>query len=186
MLPIHFLTVKPTEVSITQLSPILVADRDGVLECTTFGSRPRAVIYWLFNGQKYSTPLTVGSLGEHQTSTTITIAPREEHDGSEIMCVAENPKIASSGVSAVMRLDVQYIPKIRLELGSPKISIHSIQEGNDVFFDCHIQSNPPPNKGVVWRFNGQVLETQKGQYHECFFVCRQRVFSYSFSSLLQE
>lgn len=92
---------------ITQLTPSLVADRDAVLECTTFGSRPKAVMHWLFNGQKYSTPLTVGSLGEHQTSTTITITPRQEHHGSEIMCVADNPRIPSSSVSGVMRLDVQ-------------------------------------------------------------------------------
>lgn len=100
-------SVKPTEVKITQLTQTLVADRDAVLECTTYGSRPKAVIHWLFNGQKYSTPLTVGSLGEHQTSTTITITPRQEHHGSEIMCVAENPRIPSSSVSGVMKLDVQ-------------------------------------------------------------------------------
>lgn len=99
--------MKPTEVKITQLTQTLVADRDAVLECTTYGSRPKAVIHWLFNGQKYSTPLTVGSLGEHQTSTTITITPRQEHHGSEIMCVAENPRIPQSSVSGVMRLDVQ-------------------------------------------------------------------------------
>ena len=167
--------MKPTEVTVTQLSPSLIADRDAVLECTTFGSRPRAVIYWLFNNQKYSTPLSVGSLGEHQTTTTITITPRQEHDSSEIMCVAENPKISSSSVSGVLRLDVQYIPKLKLELGSTKISLHSIQEGNDVFFDCHVQSNPAPNKAIIWRFNGNVLHIQKGQWYlSCLkYTCHQ-------------
>jgi hypothetical protein len=101
------LNLKPTEVKITQLTPTLIADREAVLECTTFGSRPKASIHWLFNGEKYSTALSVGSLGEHQTSTTITITPRQEHHGSETMCVADNPRIPGSSITGVLKLDVQ-------------------------------------------------------------------------------
>lgn len=101
------LNLKPTEVKISQLSASLVADKEAVLECSTFGSRPKAIIHWNFDGQKYTTPLTVGALGEHQSSTTITITPRQEHNGAEVTCVSENPKIAGSAISDSMRLDVQ-------------------------------------------------------------------------------
>lgn len=154
--------VKPTEVKVSQLTQVLVADKEAVLECSTFGSRPKAVIYWNFDGQRFNTPLngtvstlfhshfrffipsstgvdnyssspffshhppvinpsffsshlfiltyisyTVGALGEHQTSTTITITPKQEHNGAEITCIAENPKIPTSTISDHLILDVQ-------------------------------------------------------------------------------
>lgn len=102
------LNLKPTDVKISQQAgQELVADREAVLECSAFGSRPRAVLSWTFAGQRYSTPLSAGSLGEHQTSTTITISPRREHHGAEVTCTAENPKIPDSAISDVLRLDVQ-------------------------------------------------------------------------------
>lgn len=149
--------MKPTDVKITQLSKVLVADTEAMLECTTFGSRPKALIYWSFDGQRMTTPLTAGSLGEHQTSTTITITPRQEHNGAEVTCTAENPKIPGSGISDIIKLDVQSAPKLSLQLGSPAISLHKIQEGNDIYFDCHIISNPRPNKPIVWKRNGNIL-----------------------------
>ena len=90
------------------------------------------------------------------------------------MCVAENPRIPTSSVSGVMRLDVQYLPVLRLELGSPTISLHSIQEGNDVYFDCHVSSNPA-NKGIVWKFNGSVLQASKGVIQSNQTLVLQRV-----------
>lgn len=196
---IHTYTaVKPTEVKVSQLTQVLVADKEAVLECSTFGSRPKAIIYWNFDGQRFNTPLngtvsktfsfllflsslssfpllsrflflllschfrffipsstgadnfsssllfshpppvfsfhhpsfssfffsflpfslsdsftnflsynTVGALGEHQTSTTITITPKQEHNGAEITCISENPKIPASTISDHLRLDVQ-------------------------------------------------------------------------------
>lgn len=103
------LNLKPTDVKISQHEgqQELVAEREAVLECSAFGSRPRAVLSWTFAGQRYSTPLSAGSLGEHQTSTTITISPRREHHGAEVTCTAENPKIPDSAISDVLRLDVQ-------------------------------------------------------------------------------
>jgi hypothetical protein len=60
--------VKPTEVRITQLTPILVADREAIFECNTFGSRPKAILYWLFDGTRHNTPLN-GS--RHKTKLSL-------------------------------------------------------------------------------------------------------------------
>ena len=101
------LNLKPTEVRVALLGPELVAEREAVLECSAFGSRPRPLLSWTFDGQRFATPLSTGSLGEHQTSTTLTIRPRREHHGAEVTCVAENPKIPDSAIAHVLRLDVQ-------------------------------------------------------------------------------
>ena len=101
------LNLKPTDVKISVTGQEVVAEREAVLECSAFGSRPRAVLSWTFAGQRYSTPLSAGSLGEHQTTTALTISPRREHHGAEVTCTAENPKIPDSAISDVVRLDVQ-------------------------------------------------------------------------------
>lgn len=173
--------MKPTDVKISHLGSDLVADREAVLECSAYGSRPKAVLHWFFDGQKIATPLSTGSLGEHQTSTSITITPKREHDGSEITCTASNPKIPESAISDSVRLNVQCmceeqevelglmsflhtdIPHLSLVLGSPTLSLHSIQEGNDVYFDCLIQANPYPNRAVAWKLNGSPLFPSKGE-----------------------
>lgn len=73
--------VKPTEVRVSQLTPVLVADKEAVLECSTFGSRPKAVIYWNFDGQRFNTPLNgkyscedvrVNSSNEHSYKSILT------------------------------------------------------------------------------------------------------------------
>lgn len=85
----------------------LVAERESVLACSAFGSRPKAIISWTFDGQRFATPLSTGSLGEHQTSSTLTIRPKREHDGAEVTCTAHNPKIPDSSITDVIRLNVQ-------------------------------------------------------------------------------
>lgn len=47
--------MKPTEVRITQLTPVLVAGSDALFECNTYGSRPMPVIYWMFEGRRIDT-----------------------------------------------------------------------------------------------------------------------------------
>lgn len=185
------LNLKPTDVKLSA-GQELVAEREAVLQCSAFGSRPRAVLSWTFAGERYSTPLSAGSLAEHQTSTTLTIRPRREHHGAEVTCTAENPKIPDSAISDVLRLDVQClclglrpqslllifffpfslfpppdsptdIPHLALVLGSPTLSLNSIQEGNDVYFDCHVQANPFPSRPVAWKRDGVPLSPAKGQ-----------------------
>ncbi|RWS13262.1 uncharacterized protein B4U79_07967 [Dinothrombium tinctorium] len=157
------LNLKPTDVQITQLTPLLVADKEATFECQAFGSRPKAILYWLFDGQRHNTPLN----GDHQTRTTITITPKRVHSGDHLTCIAENSKIPNSAISAQLKLDIQYIPRLSLQLGSPTISLNTIQEGNDIYFDCHIDANPPPNKPILWRFNGNVLHPQQGICPTC-------------------
>lgn len=98
-----FIAVKPTEVRIRQLSAVLVANKEAKFECSTSGSRPRAHLYWLFDGQRHETALS----GEHQTSTVITLNLKQLHNGATLGCVAENLKIANSSISDELTLDVQ-------------------------------------------------------------------------------
>ncbi|CAG2160223.1 unnamed protein product [Oppiella nova] len=165
------LNLKPTEVRITQLTPILVADREAIFECNTFGSRPKAILYWIFDGTRHNTPLN----GELQTSTSLTVTLKHAHNGALLTCMAENSKIVDSSVSDELKLDIQYIPQLSLQLGTPTISLQSLQEGNDIYFDCHIDANPRPNAPILWRFNGNVLHPQQGIIQSNVSLVLQRV-----------
>lgn len=100
---IHLRAVKPQEVHITQLTANLAAEREATFECNTFGSRPRATLYWLFDGSRHNTPLS----GEHHTTSTLTVKLKEAQNGMLVTCVAENSRIAKSAISDQLRLDVQ-------------------------------------------------------------------------------
>ena len=139
-----------------------MADREAIFECNTFGSRPKANLFWHFDGSRHNTPLN----GELQTSTTLTLTLKYAHNGALLTCMAENSKISNSGLSDELKLDVQYIPQLSLQLGTPTISLQSLQEGNDIYFDCHIDANPRPNAPILWRFNGHVLHPQQGKFTE--------------------
>lgn len=55
-------------------------------------------------------------------------------------------------------------PQLNLKLGSATLSLQSIQEGNDIYFDVDIDSNPISSKPITWRFNGDVLQSQTGKF----------------------
>ncbi|XP_053205304.1 uncharacterized protein LOC128389701 isoform X2 [Panonychus citri] len=165
------LNMKPTEVHITQLTSVLVADHEASFECNTFGSRPKAILYWFFDGQRFNTLIN----GDHQTSTTITLTIKQIHNNAILICTAENPKIPGSTISDNLKLDVHYIPRLSLRLGSPTISLTTLQEGNDIYFDCEIDSNPHINRPIVWRFNGDILHSQHGVIQSNQTLVLQRV-----------
>jgi hypothetical protein len=55
------------------------------------------------------------------------------------------------------------MPHMSLVLGSPTLSLQSLQEGNDVYLDCEIRANPPPSRPVTWKLDARPLLPTKGQ-----------------------
>ncbi|XP_074603639.1 uncharacterized protein LOC141857110 [Brevipalpus obovatus] len=152
------LNLKPTEIHINQLSPILVANKEATFECKTIGSRPKPNIFWTFGGKKHNLPIT----GDQVVISRFTVLLRKEYNRKKLICTSENPEIANSAITHTHQMDVQYLPQVTLELGNPTISLPTIQEGNDIYFDCKIDSNPPPNKPIIWKHNDERLPPQAG------------------------
>uniref|UniRef100_A0A6P6XMC3 Uncharacterized protein LOC113789320 n=1 Tax=Dermatophagoides pteronyssinus TaxID=6956 RepID=A0A6P6XMC3_DERPT len=99
---------------------------------------------------------------EQQTSSTITIRLERHHRGLIIECITENLRIPNSAIRDQLIIDVQYPPQMELKLGAPSLSLDSIQEGIDIYFDCHIDSNPLPTTPITWLFNGEPLQPESG------------------------
>ena len=91
------------------------------------------------------------------STSTVTIIPQESHTNRSITCKAENQEIRAGVLKETWSLNVQYPPRILLELTS-MLESQSVAEGNDVFFVCKIRSNPPIDRMVEWFHNDKPLK----------------------------
>ncbi|KAF7495666.1 Nephrin [Sarcoptes scabiei] len=152
------LNLKPIEVKIKQMTTPLLANSEAKFECSSFGSKPKARVYWIFNDVRYDTELQ----GDMQTLSILNLQLKREHNGQTLSCFAENSKISNSTILENFVLNVEYQPDLTLQLGSSTILLNSIQEGNDIYFDCILDANPMPTQPIVWRFNDEILESKPG------------------------
>lgn len=67
------------------------------------------------------------------------------------------------------------MPSLNLQLGTSTLSLQSLQEGNDIYFDCQIDANPPAAHALVWRLNGQPLRPTAGVIQSNQSLVLQRV-----------
>ncbi|CAD6209059.1 GSCOCG00003705001-RA-CDS, partial [Cotesia congregata] len=147
--------LRPLSVSIlsSEHAP-LSADRKYEINCMTVGSRPPANLSWYMEGKLLKNSTQKVSENGNMTTSTLSFQPtRDDHDKS-ITCRAENPKVEGGFEEDTWKLNVFFIPIIRLELGS-KMNPDDIEEGDDVYFECKVRANPEAYK-VVWKHN--VLE----------------------------
>uniref|UniRef100_T1HAH0 Ig-like domain-containing protein n=1 Tax=Rhodnius prolixus TaxID=13249 RepID=T1HAH0_RHOPR len=129
--------------------------KEFTLECQSYGSRPSAKITWWKDNLKLNTSdEQVSSDGNVTTSKLIFTPLISDHDG-RLTCRAHNPRLATGVLEQAWKLDVFYLPKVRLELGS-KMNPKKIKEGGDVYFECIVDSNPNAYK-VIWRHNKAVV-----------------------------
>ncbi|KAI5747817.1 hypothetical protein M8J77_018790 [Diaphorina citri] len=144
--------LKPLKVEILGNQNPLSADRTYKLECQSIGSRPAAKItWWLNTKQLYNHTQTISPDG-NITYSSLTYTARISDHNQTLTCRAENPRVKSGVEEDQIKLNIFYIPKISLEYGTG-LNPGDIEEGDDVYFQCRIESNPPAYK-VIWKHNG--------------------------------
>lgn len=67
------------------------------------------------------------------------------------------------------------MPSLTIKLGTSTLSLQSLQEGNDIYFDCHIDANPPAAHALIWRLNGHPLRPSPGVIQSNQSLVLQRV-----------
>ncbi|CAG7733914.1 unnamed protein product, partial [Allacma fusca] len=160
------LYLRPLTARITQRDR-LVANQRHEIECISTGSRPQAMITW-WMGSRQLTDVTIldeeetmvgprleSDEVENVTRSSLGLVPSIEDDGEKITCKAENPWVPRSFVEDSWVLHVVYPPMAELRLGSALLQ-NGIKEGDDVYFECHLKSNPPTQK-LYWMLNDRQL-----------------------------
>ncbi|XP_076325205.1 protein turtle-like isoform X2 [Tachypleus tridentatus] len=150
---------KPLDVWIENSNRPLSTKKPSKLICHVTGSRPTAQLSWWIGGKKLQSAKKRSPFernrSRNKTTNVLIFKPSIDDNGKYLSCKAENPLIPGNAIETGWKLDVHYTPQLHLRLGS-KLRHSHIQEGNDVYLDCCIQSNPPASE-ITWRFEGSEL-----------------------------
>ncbi|XP_018019424.1 nephrin [Hyalella azteca] len=149
-------TAGPLSVNILLEVEPLVAGRDARFMCEVRGSNPPPSIKWFRNAKQL--PLESSMIrhsGNISTSVLVLDIVEADH-GTKLTCRAENPLLPAATLEDIYTLDVAYKPNVSLSLGW-SLKSPELKEGNDAFFECRVDANPPPYK-VTWLHMGLELE----------------------------
>ncbi|XP_068209554.1 nephrin-like [Palaemon carinicauda] len=126
--------------------------RDYEITCTTAGSRPHPNITWTLGNIASVTPLPAHTEhGVNKSTSTVRITAARRHHGQRLTCTALNPLYPAYPLSDSILLNVTYPPIATIELGRGVTSV--VKEGEDVYFNCNVDSNPPTYK-ISWYHKG--------------------------------
>ncbi|XP_034250321.1 nephrin-like [Thrips palmi] len=134
----------------------LSAHKPVQLVCQSVGSRPPVKITWLKDGKRLDNANQVETNEGNVSTSTLTFVPLQRDNNKTLKCRAENGHVFNGTQEDVMKLNVFFPPTLRLELGKG-INPNDIEEGDNVYFECHVNSNPPAYK-VVWKHNGVPIQ----------------------------
>ncbi|KAI9559309.1 hypothetical protein GHT06_016098 [Daphnia sinensis] len=165
------LNLKPMWVTISGTEKPFSAGKCYTIECSTGGSRPSASIHWYLHSIQQQPTRERITMDGRNTTSTLKLTPTAKDHGAELICSAFNPvmistsshnssdgnnlgdRTLSSSIETRRKLVVHFAPTTELELGR-NLKPDSIVEGNDVYFECRILSNPPPHR-IIWTHEGQ-------------------------------
>ncbi|KAL5282152.1 hypothetical protein ACFFRR_005408 [Megaselia abdita] len=146
--------LKPLTVEIKDPPHSMIADKRYEVSCESKGSRPNAIITW-YKGKR-QLRRAKEEAHENTTKSILSFVPTTDDDGKTITCRSENPNVNGLFLETTWRLNIVYPPLVTLRLGST-LSSNDIKEGDDVYFECHVQANPQWRK-LLWLHNGFHLE----------------------------
>ncbi|XP_069177783.1 synaptogenesis protein syg-2-like [Procambarus clarkii] len=152
----------PASVVIRPPAEPLVEGRQTRLECVAAGAYPSAVIVWEKSLAGRATLLKATSLrlGE-VTSSWVTLVPEAEDHGATLTCRAHNPNLPGHAVTTSTALQITFAPRVTLKLGY-NLQTRPVTEGEDVYFECEVASNPAPFS-IAWYRNGvEVVQDLRG------------------------
>lgn len=136
------------------------AGREEALHCQCRGSQPAPIFRWFVGEVELDSSERGMTMSiELETATTTAILhylPKAEHHGKYFSCRATNEYFPEHPVEVGYIINVQYVPTAVLSYG-PSLNPKNIKEGDDVYFECHVKSNPQIYS-VTWRHNGKFVD----------------------------
>ncbi|XP_065289526.2 nephrin-like isoform X1 [Dermacentor albipictus] len=167
------LNLRPTSVKIRRTEIPISAGLPAEIACEVWGSRPPPVVTWWKGLSELNHTFVYLSTDGNMTTSVVSFTPSRDDHGSSLACRAKNPAMTESVEEDTWTMDIQYKPKISLQLGT-KLSLDNIQENNDVYLECRVDANPPVEE-VAWQFNAQELQASENVLVSKNFLVIQRV-----------
>ena len=85
-----------------------------------------------------------------------------KYSGQTITCTAMVPGLSGSRITSSSILNVHYISSASLSLGSSMTEGQAVKEGDDVYLECEVESNPRPHK-INWYKDGNIVKQDVSQ-----------------------
>ncbi|XP_048509194.1 synaptogenesis protein syg-2 isoform X2 [Athalia rosae] len=149
------LTPMSVQMLVSDLAP-LSAERKYTIKCMTFGSRPPAKITWFLDGKSLENYSEKISQDTNMTESSLSFKATLQDHKKVLTCRADNPLVDGGVEEDTWKLNIHFVPVLRLDLGS-NMNPEDIEEGDDVYFECKVHANPEAYK-VVWKHNGNVIQ----------------------------
>ncbi|KAK7035565.1 hypothetical protein SK128_010969 [Halocaridina rubra] len=135
------MTFPPLEVRIINNAKIMEEGGRYSLVCEAVGSRPPVILSWWVDGVQMTDSVLQTTKDGNVSRATLHLKPTRDSDGAVVLCRAVNPDMPSAPMEDIIKLNVQYAPKLQLRAGQ-NLVMTNIKEGDDVYFECEIQANP--------------------------------------------
>ncbi|KAK3852242.1 hypothetical protein Pcinc_041162 [Petrolisthes cinctipes] len=74
--------------------------------------------------------------------SSLRLTPTRHQHGAVLACRATNPDLPTSVMEDIAQLNVHYPPRLELRPGH-NLALDNIKEGDDVYFECVVEANPP-------------------------------------------
>ncbi|XP_058123571.1 nephrin-like [Anopheles ziemanni] len=182
--------LKPLTIKVVNPPNTLVADKRYEIACQSTGSRPNAIITW-YKGKRQMRRTRDEILDHNTTTSSLSFVPTTEDDGKTLTCRAENPNVNGLFLETDWKMSVVYPPIVTIQLG-PTLVVDDIKEGDDVYFECHVRSNPDWKKlqwfhnDILLQYNGSARVIQSGQSLVLQKVTKQSAGYYACSAINAE
>ncbi|CAK1583544.1 unnamed protein product [Parnassius mnemosyne] len=141
----------PISVTLLDRPQQLLASSVTTLRCVAKGSRPPAQISWYKDNRGFGKDKVSEHFNETWSMSTLIFKSIPMDNGAIIKCVAVNPALTGKAIDDQFQLNVVYSPLVTLTLGST-LNPHDIKEGDDVYFECNVKSNPREHR-ISWYHN---------------------------------
>ncbi|XP_047494051.1 nephrin-like [Penaeus chinensis] len=129
--------------------------REYEISCISAGSRPHPNITWTLGNVASLTPITaITEHGVNMSTSRVRVTASRRHHGQRLTCTSLNPLFPAYPLSDSILLNVTYPPVATIELGRGVSSV--VKEGEDIYFNCNVDSNPPTYK-ISWYHKGRSL-----------------------------
>ncbi|XP_075723185.1 neural cell adhesion molecule 2-like [Rhipicephalus microplus] len=167
------LNLRPTLLKIRRTEIPISAGVLAEIGCEVWGSRPSPIVTWWKGLHELNHMFVYLSTDGNITTSVMSFKASRDDHGSSLACHAKNPTMAESVEEDTWTMNIQYKPKISLQLGT-KLNLGNIQENNDVYLECRVDANPPVDE-VSWQFNGNELQASENVLVSKNFLVIQRV-----------
>ncbi|XP_071540010.1 protein turtle-like isoform X2 [Panulirus ornatus] len=145
------MTLPPMSINLMGVDGPISAGVGVTMVCVVVGARPPPTVSWWLDGRPLKSTGERLRDNNNVTESQVVVVATPEDQGRYLSCRAETPGLLQSSLEDGTKLVVHYVPEVYITL-DPRLELHDIREGMDVFFTCSVTAVPDPT-AVHWYHN---------------------------------